>query len=49
MTATVEGLSVWRCASCDEVDFGSDSAPRSAVAGDDLVLRGRTRSEAVGG
>jgi HTH-type transcriptional regulator/antitoxin MqsA len=43
MTATVEGLSGWRCESCCEVEFDSDSAQRYAAAGDDLVLRDRER------
>ena len=39
MTATVEGLSGWRCGACGEVEFDADSAQRYAVAGDELVLR----------
>jgi HTH-type transcriptional regulator/antitoxin MqsA len=42
-TATVEGLSGWRCESCCEVEFDSDSAQRYAAAGDDLVRRDRER------
>jgi HTH-type transcriptional regulator/antitoxin MqsA len=43
MTATVKGLSGWRCKGCDEVEFDSDSAQRYAAAGDALVLRDRER------
>jgi HTH-type transcriptional regulator/antitoxin MqsA len=43
MTATVEGLSGWRCASCSDVEFDGDSARRYAAAGDELVLRDRQR------
>jgi len=43
MTATVEGLSGWRCKGCGEVEFDTDSARRYAAAGDDLVLRDRER------
>ncbi len=43
MTATVEGLSGWRCAGCSEVEFDADSARRYAAAGDELVLRDRER------
>lgn len=43
MTATVEGLSGWRCGGCGEVEFDPDSARRYAAAGDDLVLRDRAR------
>jgi HTH-type transcriptional regulator / antitoxin MqsA len=43
MTATVEGLSGWRCTSCGEVEFDAGSARRYAAAGDDLVLRDRER------
>jgi HTH-type transcriptional regulator/antitoxin MqsA len=43
LTATVEGLSGWRCESCCEVEFDADSAQRYAAAGDDLVLRDRER------
>jgi HTH-type transcriptional regulator/antitoxin MqsA len=39
MTATVEGLSGWRCGTCGEVEFDADSAQRYAAAGDKLVLR----------
>ena len=41
MTATVEGLSGWRCATCGEVEFDAESARRYAAAGDSLVLRER--------
>jgi HTH-type transcriptional regulator / antitoxin MqsA len=43
MTATVEGLSGWRCEACDDVEFDAASARRYAAAGDDLVLRNRER------
>lgn len=43
MTATVEGLSGWRCKSCGEVEFDAKSARRYAAAGDALVLRDRER------
>jgi len=43
MTATVEGLSGWRCRSCGEVAFDAASARRYAAAGDELVLRQRER------
>ena len=43
MTATVKGLSGWRCADCDEVEFDVESARRYAAAGDELVLRARER------
>ena len=41
MTATVEGLSGWRCKDCGEVEFDADSARRYAAAGDELVRRDR--------
>jgi HTH-type transcriptional regulator / antitoxin MqsA len=41
----VEGLSGWRCASCDEVVFDPDSAQRYAAAGDELVLKSRKREQ----
>jgi HTH-type transcriptional regulator/antitoxin MqsA len=43
MSATVEGLSGWRCRACDEVEFDADSALRYAAAGDELVRRDRER------
>jgi len=43
MTAKVEGLSGWRCASCGEVEFDAASARRYAAAGDALVMRDRER------
>jgi HTH-type transcriptional regulator/antitoxin MqsA len=43
MTATVEGLSGWRCEACDDVEFDAASARRYAAAGDDLVMRNRER------
>jgi HTH-type transcriptional regulator / antitoxin MqsA len=43
LTATVEGLSGWRCEGCGEVEFEADSARRYAAAGDELVLRDRER------
>lgn len=42
-TATVEGLSGWRCDACGEVEFDAESARRYASAGDALVLRERER------
>ncbi len=42
-TATVDGLSGWRCAACGEVEFDSESAQRYAAAGDELVLAARQR------
>ncbi|MSP00448.1 MAG: type II toxin-antitoxin system MqsA family antitoxin [Acetobacteraceae bacterium] len=43
LTATVDGLSGWRCGTCGEVEFDPVSARRYAAAGDDLVLRERAR------
>ena len=43
LTATVKGLSGWRCSACGEVEFDADSARRDAAAGDELVLRDRKR------
>lgn len=43
MTATVKGLSGWRCSACDEIEFDAESARRYAAAGDELVLRARER------
>jgi HTH-type transcriptional regulator / antitoxin MqsA len=43
LTATVKGLSGWRCGACSEVEFDADSARRYAAAGDELVLRDRKR------
>ncbi|MBI4183060.1 MAG: type II toxin-antitoxin system MqsA family antitoxin [Proteobacteria bacterium] len=42
-TATVEGLSGWRCEACGEVEFDAASARRYAAAGDELVRRERER------
>ena len=39
----VEGLSGWRCKTCDEVVFDPESAKLYAAAGDDLVLQSRKR------
>jgi HTH-type transcriptional regulator/antitoxin MqsA len=41
--AKVEGLSGWRCAACDEVEFDAGSAKRYAAAGDKLVREARER------
>ncbi len=41
MSATVEGVSGWRCGACGEVEFYAKSARRYAAAGDALVLRER--------
>jgi len=41
LSATVDGLSGWRCGECGEVEFDPDSARRYAEAGDALVLRER--------
>ena len=43
LTATVEGLSGWRCGACGEVEFDASSARRYAAAGDELVLRHRAK------
>ena len=43
MTATVEGLSGWRCGACGEVEFDAESARRYAAAGDVFALRDRER------
>ncbi len=43
LSATVDGLSGWRCKGCDEVEFDADSARRYAAAGDELVLADRAR------
>lgn len=43
MTTQVQGLSGWRCATCDEVEFDAESARRYAAAGDALVLHDRAR------
>lgn len=43
MTATVDGLSGWRCGGCGEVEFDAESARRYAAAGDKLVLRDRAQ------
>ena len=43
MTATVKGLSGWRCGACGEIEFDAESARRYAAAGDELVLRARER------
>lgn len=41
LSASVDGLSGWRCGSCGEVVFDAESARRYAAAGDQLVLRAR--------
>jgi HTH-type transcriptional regulator/antitoxin MqsA len=41
----VEGLSGWRCRSCDEIVFDPESAQRYAAAGDALVLQSRKREQ----
>jgi len=43
LTATVQGLSGWRCAACNEVEFDAASARKYAAAGDQLVLRAREK------
>ena len=43
VTASVDGLSGWRCESCDEVEFDPESSRRYAEAGDALVERERAR------
>ena len=43
MSSMVEGLSGWRCGTCGEIAFDTDSAGRYAAAGDALVLRDRER------
>lgn len=40
-TATVGGLSGWRCDACGEVEFDDDSARLYAAAGDQMVLQDR--------
>jgi HTH-type transcriptional regulator/antitoxin MqsA len=41
LSATVDGLSGWRCGACEEIEFDAESARRYAATGDDLVLRAR--------
>jgi len=41
----VEGLSGWRCKSCDEIEFDAESARRYAAAGDALVVEARKRQQ----
>ena len=43
MSASVDGLSGWRCQSCDEIEFDAESARRYAAAGDALVPRDREK------
>ena len=43
LSATVTGLSGWRCGTCGEVEFDAGGAQRYAAAGDALVLRERAR------
>ena len=43
LSATVLGLSGWRCVTCGEVHFDAVSARRYASAGDKLVLGARER------
>jgi len=43
MHATVKDLSGWRCPTCDEVEFDTESARRYAAAGDALVMRDRAQ------
>lgn len=43
LETTVDGLSGWRCAVCNEVEFDARSAKRYAAAGDRLVLQDRER------
>lgn len=45
MSATVDGLSGWRCPACGEVEFDPESAARYAEAGDNLVLRARKHQQ----
>ena len=48
LTTTVDGLSGWRCQTCDEVEFDAGSAVRYAAAGDALVLQTRlTQSQEI--
>jgi len=42
-TATVEGLSGWRCRACGEVEFDAASAHQYAMAGDELVRQHRAK------
>jgi HTH-type transcriptional regulator/antitoxin MqsA len=46
VSATVEGLSGWRCGACGEIEFERDSALRYAAAGDTLVVQERQRQSA---
>ena len=39
----VDGLSGWRCKSCEDVVFDPESARRYAAAGDELILQTRKR------
>jgi HTH-type transcriptional regulator / antitoxin MqsA len=43
MSATVGGLSGWRCPDCDEIEFDAASALRYSAASDELVRRDRKR------
>lgn len=43
VTATVKGLSGWRCEACGEAEFDAASARRYAAAGDALVVREREK------
>lgn len=46
MKIVVAGLSGWRCGACEEVEFDAESARRYAAAGDELVIRERSRQAA---
>jgi HTH-type transcriptional regulator / antitoxin MqsA len=46
LSATVTGLSGWRCSSCGEIEFDKGSAKRYAHAGDKLVMRARAAEQA---
>jgi HTH-type transcriptional regulator/antitoxin MqsA len=39
---TTDGLSGWRCKSCDEVVLDPEGAQRYAAAGDAMVLQARS-------
>ena len=40
-SATVRGLSGWRCGNCGEIEFDATSAQRYSAAGDELIRRDR--------
>ncbi|RKP43983.1 type II toxin-antitoxin system MqsA family antitoxin [Trinickia fusca] len=44
-TAQVQGLSGWRCRTCEEVEFDQQSALQYAEASDALVLKAREHTQ----